>query len=955
MRRNGGTIALALACISALGIVGSPMAFAGENGDGAGKGKDKKKPDFPEFKVVSEDYSQVVSTVGGSPSMWTIWTRDKDGQMLAELPRGFEKQKYFFAMTIAAGDMWAGYQGADIYVYWKRYDKRLALIAPNIGTRSSGDQESKSSVSRHFTDRVLLDVPIVAMGPGGGPVIDMDGLLLGNASNFFGGSARGINAKLATIVKAKAFPQNIELAYEVPVQGGQLRTFHYSISQIPAKGSYKVREADQRVGYFTTTYRDLGKYNNNKKWVRYINRWNLEKADPSRALSPPKEPIIFYLDHAVPVRYRRWVREGVLYWNKAFEKIGILDAVEVYYQDKTTGAHMDKDSEDVRYNFLMWLSNDISTAIGPSRVHPMTGQILDADIVLTDGWIRVFWSQFNRMLPDIAMEGFGPDTLAWLDRNPRWDPRIRLAAPGERQGILEARLRKGAQVSAGHPAAHADPTLIGDDEFDGLAGRISQVNGMCLASQGKANDMAMMRMALGLSGLIERPEGEEEEGEESEENLLDGVPEWFAGPLLADLVAHEVGHTLGLRHNFTASSVYTMSEINSDDVKGDKAFTGSVMDYNPLNINMKDGEVQGDYAMIDIGPYDYWAIEYGYTTEDTKDVLARVAEPELRYLTDEDTWGPDPYARRYDFSTDPLDYANSRMRLVAELRGNLLDKFVDEGETWARARQGYLLTISEQFRALSMMSNWIGGAHVYRDKKGDPNARTPLVPADVTMQRAALRFCIDNAFNDEAFGLTPELLAHMTIDKWWDAGGFGDIFEDPTWPVHDRVLGIQASVLTQLMNPTTLSRVYDNEFRIPSGEDALTLPEVFATVSDSIWSELDTAPDRRASAREPMISSLRRNLQTEHLERLIDLTMPDMFSGASAKPLSNLAVANLRSIEKKIEGVKLDSTDPYTSAHLDEAKTRIAKALDAQYIYNAEEVGGGMPFMLFGQTSDQQN
>jgi hypothetical protein len=942
--------------MSLLAFAGAPAAFAGENGEG--EGKDKKKPDFPEFKEVSEDYTKVVSTVGSAQSMWTVWTREKDGQMLAELPRGYEKQKYFFAMTISAGDTWAGYQGGDIYVYWKRYDKRLALIAPNVGTRSSGDQESKSSVSRHFTDRVVLDVPIVAMGPGGGPVIDMDSLLLGNASSFFGYSARGINAKLASIIQAKAFPENIELAYEVPVNGGQLRTFHYSISQIPAKGSYKPRAADTRVGYFTTTHRDLGMYNNDKKWVRYINRWDLEKADPSRALSPPKQPIIFYLDHAVPVRYRRWVREGVLYWNKAFEEIGILDAVQVHYQDKTTGAHMDKDSEDVRYNFLMWLSNDISTAIGPSRVHPLTGQILDADIVLTDGWIRVFWSQYNRMLPDAAMEGFGPDTLAWLDRNPRWDPRLRLASPGDRQAILAARMSKGAQVAAGHPAAHADTTLIGDDEFDGLAGRVSQVNGMCLASQGKAQDMAMMRMALGLSGLIARPDGEEgeegeegEAGEESEENLLDGVPEWFAGPLLADLVAHEVGHTIGLRHNFTASSIYSMSEINSGDIKGDKAFTGSVMDYNPLNINMEDGEVQGDYAMIDLGPYDMWAIEYGYTTDDPKKVLERVAEPELRYLTDEDTWGPDPYARRYDFSADPLDYANSRMRLVEELRGKLLDKFVKEGETWARARQGYNLTISEQFRALSMMANWIGGAHVYRDKKGDPNGRTPLVPADVKMQRAALRFCIDNSFNDDAFGLTPELLAHMTLAKWWDAGGFSSIFDDPTWPVHDRILGLQAVVLTQLMNPTTLSRVYDNEFRIPSGEDALTLPELFSTISDSIWSELETAPDRRASAREPMVSSLRRNLQSEHLERLVDLTMPDPFGGASAKPVSNLAMANLRLLKDKIDGLNLDSTDPYTQAHLQEASIRISKALDAQYIYNTDKIGGSMPF-FFGQTSE---
>ena len=67
---------------------------------------------------------------------------------------------------------------------------------------------------------------------------------------------------------------------------------------------------------------------------------------------------------------------------------------------------MDKDPEDVNYNFVRWLNNDIGTAIGPSRVHPLTGQILDADIILTDGWIRHYQKQFSESLPKVAMEGY---------------------------------------------------------------------------------------------------------------------------------------------------------------------------------------------------------------------------------------------------------------------------------------------------------------------------------------------------------------------------------------------------------------------------------------------------------------------------------------------------------------------------------------------------------------------
>ena len=98
---------------------------------------------------------------------------------------------------------------------------------------------------------------------------------------------------------------------------------------------------------------------------------------------------------------------------------------------------MDKDPEDVRYNFVRWLNNDIGTAIGPSRVNPNTGQILDADIILTDGWIRHFHYEFDNLLPKIAMEGFSAETLGWLANNPDWDPRLAFAHASQRDHVRQ--------------------------------------------------------------------------------------------------------------------------------------------------------------------------------------------------------------------------------------------------------------------------------------------------------------------------------------------------------------------------------------------------------------------------------------------------------------------------------------------------------------------------------------
>ncbi|MEE2934659.1 MAG: zinc-dependent metalloprotease [Planctomycetota bacterium] len=926
--------------------------------------------DMPPFDKVSEGYTKLpVSDQNNPKGLFNLWKRSKDSQLLAELPKNFVGKNYFIALTLSSGDRYAGLQSGEWVVQWRRYDDRLALIAPNLEVRATGDAESRASVKRLFTDRVLLDVGIVAIGPTGGPVVDLDSLLLGSASTFFGPSVRVSNSRIKKIASAKVFPENVEVAFEIVGRENRFQTLHYSFSEVPSPTSgFKPRKADERVGYFTTAYSDLSKYTDDETRVRYINRWRLEKRDPKLKLSPPKEPIRFYVEHTAPVRYRRWIKVGIDYWNKAFQKVGIDDAIVIEYQDAVSGAHMEKDPEDVRYNFLRWLNNDIGTAIGPSRVHPSTGEILDADIILTDGWIRHFNFNFEDLMPKLAMEGMSPETLAWLGRNPRWDPRIRLAPP-EKANYLRSKFAREAQKPlAGFNMAQADASLLGDDEYDGLYGHISQKNGLCMAASGRSLDLALTRMNWALTLLAEDDDDKEEEDKDEDEeekaeaekaaeegDLLDGMPEWFVGPLLADLVAHEVGHTLGLRHNFKASGLYTLDEINSEEMKGKKTFTASVMDYTPINYRLESGEIQGDYGMIDIGPYDFWAIEYGYTMDEKSlpELLKRCSEPELQYATDEDTSGPDPLARRYDFTKDPLDYCEEQMKLVKVYRDRILDKFVKDGDSWAKARRGYELTLSLQTRATSMMANWIGGAFVNRDKKGDPGNRPPVEVVPAEQQRAALNFVIATAFNDDSYGLTPKLLERMSTDKWLDGGGRGSMSNEATWPIHDRILGVQASALTMLMNPTTLRRVYDNELRLPATEDTLTLPELLGEVNTAVWSELDQECPADRNDRQPMISSLRRNLQREHTQRLLDLVLQASDDTAAYKPISNLARAELRTLSSRIAsslercGKKMDA---YTNAHLTEVKERIDRALEAGYTYSAASAGSSLMMLLGKET-----
>ena len=171
----------------------------------------KEKPEFPPFAKVSEGFKQVVSRADGGTSLYRIWVKEKEHQILAELNTGFEGQKIFIATSIAGGERRTGWQWQELYCYWLRHHKTLVLMEPQLRRRAGDgpqDAELALAVKRTYNDRVVTSVPIVATGPGRGPVIDLDALLIGQAKVFT--DMKG-NAALAQIGHIKAFEQNIDV------------------------------------------------------------------------------------------------------------------------------------------------------------------------------------------------------------------------------------------------------------------------------------------------------------------------------------------------------------------------------------------------------------------------------------------------------------------------------------------------------------------------------------------------------------------------------------------------------------------------------------------------------------------------------------------------------------------------------------------------------------------------
>lgn len=915
--RVGGVAVAAAALMLAAGTTGPALAMQA--------GGEAKAPEYPPFDGVVKDLTKVVSTADGSAPLYDLYKDDESGKLLAVLPANYEGQLLMVACTIAGGDPESGVMGPTHYVKWQKIGKQLALVAPNLEIRTDGDAEAKRSVEQLYTGRVILATPIVSMAPGNRPVIDFGSIATGQASKFFGDTVWGgygpslaaVNPSLARLTKTKAFPENVIVEYQAPAPDGRLVTLAYSIGELKGTPGFKPRKADSRVGYFYDWKRDFAAGANKDITDRYISRWHIEKADSKLRLSPPKQPIIWYVEDTVPVQYRRYVREGIEMWNDAYREIGIIGALEVRQQDAATGAFMDIDPEDARYNFFRWNTTDQGYAIGPSRTNPYTGEILDADVVWHQGLTRSIRGMLENLSDDLSEQAFSPETLAWLDEHPDWDPRLRMASPEQRMHRMARRMLRIQD------AAEKD---LGDRDHPWTRMASDQTNTACRMGSMLAVDFTLAGMALE-SGLLDAGADPKDDSVE----MLDGLPEEYIGQMIRYISAHEVGHCLGLQHNMAASTIRTLEELNTPGFTGPSY--GSVMDYAAVNINHNLGEAQGPFATREIGPYDKWAIAFGYGPEDKlEEVLSKVSEPDNVFVSQiAMSVGSDPRNMTWDMGADNLQFAQSRLDLAKELRGKLTDKIVKDGEPWAVARRRYSALLSTHLQSMVIAANWIGGSYINNDYKGDPGDRPPVedVPAD--KQRQALRLIIDNSFDEAAFGLTPDLIRRMGKEYWWDPQGMNELMTDPSVTVHDTIGGVQAFALTMVMNPTTLRRVYDNEYRAAGAEDLFTLPELVTTVSDAAWSECAGAKKGSYDAGKPMITSFRRNLQREHADRLIDLALMDT-SSPSLRTISTLAKSELRRIDSMCERAQGMGPDAYTAAHLADVRESISRALEAAYV-----------------------
>ena len=359
---------------------------------------------------------------------------------------------------------------------------------------------------------------------------------------------------------------------------------------------------------------------------------------------------------------------------------------------------------------------------------------------------------------------------------------------------------------------------------------------------------------------------------------------------LKSLIMHEVGHTLGLNHNMKASQLFSPQELYDASFIEGKALTGSVMDYAGINLT-KDRSKQGQFYDMAVGPYDVWAVQFGYTPfksdSEMHELLNRSTEPELIFGNDaDDMRSPgkaiDPRVMTGDLSNDQITYSIDRYNLVNDMMDKIVNKFTVEGNSYEDLRRAYYTLNSQAARAGDVISRFIGGVYVDRSNIGQDNGSKPYTPVSLSDQKRAMNALKNYVFSPNAYR-APENLYNLLARQ---RRGF-DFFSGPEDPkIHDQVLSYQTRVLAHILHPNTLQRIIDSELY----GNKYKLSEFMTDLNDAIFKD-DINTD---------VNTFRQNLQAVYVTRLVD-----MIKGKSSDrfkiPARSMAIHNLSEIGKMLK------------------------------------------------------
>ena len=822
-----------------------------------------------------EDFEKLVEGAEISLGFFDLYT--KEGRLYLAVPADRLGQDFLMDMRVAQGIGAAGLFGGttlstfemDLMAF-EKHGENVYLVQRPHRFGAASDDRAAQAVDISFGSSVVQSADVEAIRPDSAVVLDVTSWFLSDLSGvgrLTRRATRGSNGQSGStnfdrsrsyIDAVSSFPENTNIRATLTFRSGQPRsvpsvpdgryipvTIHYTLAKLPERPMER-RVADDRVGNFMTVHKDFSSLDSTF-FRRYVNRWRLEPGERVGARRRPVEPITYYIDRTVPDEYRGWFKEAIENWNTAFEAAGWVDAI------RALDLPEDADANDIRYSVLRWNTSDDTGygAIGPSKVDPRTGEILDADILFEANMFRGFRNTWRNIVnPVTAAEAF--------------------------------------EMALGVSELEAPEPNAQGLELPGFAS--------ALQAQGA------------LAGLVLVAREEMEPGDPLPNELLRQYTMW--------VVMHEVGHTLGLRHNFRSSASTPLDQLHNAEFTRENGVYGSVMEYPTVNL-APPGQRNGDYYTYAVGSYDRWAISYAYTRsqDDAEDIARGVSDVGHLYGNERDARGAlDPTIGTYDLGADPLAWGAERSALIRDLLPKIPEYALQDNSPFVDVTNAYNQLMNEYARALAPAVKYIGGQYMNRDHVGD--GRDPFVNVPKAKQLEALDLLVDRIFAEGALALDPAVLQSFGTDGYehWGSNRTTDGRFD--YPFHARTLELQSSVLNQILNASRLARIRDAETKFGAGQVA-TIPELLGSLTTAIWSELGRGT----------ISADRRDLQRAYLDAMMGLVVnPANRTPADARAVARWELAQLR---VRIDAAQPGASDGYTRAHLFEALARIDKTLEA--------------------------
>ncbi len=837
-----------------------------------------------------------------SDGLLPVWT--KDDKIWLEIPASQLEKPLFLGTSLASGlaqgFLFPGLMGAERVVVLRRVGNSVQMVARNTGVRASAGTAVERALNESYSDSLLAAVPLAAA-----PHPERKSLLV-DAMALLGGDIPGVQTQLETAFRMPysldRANSSIERARSTPQHTAVTVRSHYAVPKLPAPP---------------------------------VLAPGAPPPNPAALPNPPTavpDARSFFISWAYTLAA---LPETPMPARRADQRVG-------YFVDSYTDFGNDTDGDRRAHLITRWRLQKKDPAAAVSDPKEPVRVVMDRNIppkwrdAVRSGileWNKAFeragfsnalvveqqaddadWTAFEgtRLLAVrwFAMEGPGATAVGPSQTDPRTGEILRGAAI-----IPENWVRFDRNFLADRqpqlPDALSDQTSAA---MRGAGGSFAPRLLMC-SYAGDALEQTRFSMDL----LTARGELEQ----------TGPAADAFIADSLQGVVIHEVGHALGLRHNFKASSGITRAQLNDRSFTAGRGTSNSVMDYNPVNLPLQ-GESVSTYQMATLGSYDYWAIDYGYRelpAADERAALLKLAaqsdsDPALAYGTDEDAAAGDPDANRFDLGDDPLAYALRQMKLARELWARTETRQLAPDDDQTVYRRNLQRVLSATSNSVALLTGQVGGVLTSRALAG---AQKPLyAPVPAPRQRQALQAILGEVFASTSFKFDPKVVSRLGFDQ------VSRLSQDRFIPQTDfslpaAVLAVQRPALDALMSDALAARIANTEPKVADPKALLSYAEIQAQLSQQVWSELKAAPAGRD------IDSLRRNLQREHLRRLASgLLRPSSAAAADVRSVHRVAAIELEAgLRRALAQAGWTAT---ARAHLADSQATLAEVLKAPLI-----------------------